>query len=82
MCLYCCIQAFSSCGEQGLLLVVVVGFLLQWLLLWSIGSRQRAEALAALWHVGSSPTRDGSGVSYIARQILNHWTTREAPDFV
>ena len=81
--LHCCVQASSSCGEQGLLLVAVVGFLLQWLLsVWSIGSRHRAEAVVALRHVGSSQTRDGSGVSCIARQILNHWTTREAPDFV
>ena len=30
-------------------------------------------------HVGSSPTRDRTCVPCIARRILNHWTTREAP---
>ena len=30
-------------------------------------------------HVGSSPTRDRTCVACIARRILNHWTTREAP---
>jgi len=29
--------------------------------------------------VGSSWTRDQTGVPYIAGRILNHWTTREAP---
>ena len=33
--------------------------------------------LAALQHVGSSQTRDGTHVPCISRQILNHWTTRE-----
>ena len=39
--------------------------------------------LHSLWHmglvVGSSQTRDHTGVPYNARWILNHWTTREAP---
>ena len=30
-------------------------------------------------HVGSSWTRGQTGVPCIARQILNHWTTMEAP---
>ena len=34
--------------------------------------------LVALWHVGSSQTRDSIGVPCIARQILNQWTTMEA----
>ena len=37
--------------------------------------------LVALWQVGSSWTRDQTGVPCIARQILNHWTTREALRF-
>ena len=81
----CCIQAFFSCGERGLLFIVVhrlltamVSLVLkpsllvhgpQWL--WLTG-------LVALWHVGSSRTRDRASVPCIARQILNHWTTREA----
>ena len=35
--------------------------------------------LAALWHVGSSWTRDPIHVPCIGRWILNHRTTREAP---
>ena len=30
-------------------------------------------------HVGSSWTGDGTCVSCIGRQILNHWSTREVP---
>ena len=32
----------------------------------------------APWHVGSPWTRDRAGTPCIARQTLNHWTTREA----
>ena len=35
--------------------------------------------LVALRHVGSSLTRDRTHFPWIGRQILNHWTTREAP---
>ena len=34
--------------------------------------------LVASWHVGSSQSRDQTRVRCIGRQILNHWTTREA----
>ena len=38
--LCCCVWAFSSCSEQGLLLIGVGGSSLQWLLLlWATGSR-------------------------------------------
>ena len=60
---------------------------LQWL--WAqklrlMGSRAQTQklwcrSLVALWYSGSSWTRDRTGVSCITRQILNHWTTREAP---
>ena len=36
------------------------------------------EHKLALWHVGSSQTRDLTSVPCIARQTLNHWTTRKA----
>ena len=36
-------------------------------------------SLVAPRHVGSSRTRDQTSIPCIARQILNHWTTREAP---
>ena len=35
--------------------------------------------LVALWHEGSSQTRDRTYVPCIARWFLNCWTTREAP---
>ena len=39
--LCCCVRAFSSCGERGLLLVAVRGLLIGWLLLLqSTGSRR------------------------------------------
>ena len=34
-------------------------------------------ALQSMWE--SSRTRDGTRVPRIGRQVLNHWTTREAP---
>ena len=83
-------QGFSltvASGDYSLLWCV--GFSLQWLLLLqSRGSRAlglqwlSCTGLAAWWHDGSSPTRDETGVSCIARQILNHWTTREVLDFL
>ena len=36
--------------------------------------------LVALWHVGSSWTRNQTFVSCTGRWILNHWATREALD--
>ena len=62
-----------------------MGFSLWWLLLWSTGSRvHRLQQLQPInlvvpWHVVSSWSRDQTGVPCIARQILNHWTTREPP---
>ena len=38
--------------------------------------------LVALRHVGSSQIRDGTSVCCIARQILNYWTTKEAPIYI
>ena len=43
-----------------------------------VGSVAVVQRLNAQQPVGSSWTRDGPGVLCIARQILNHWTTREA----
>ena len=40
------------------------------------GSRH-AGSVDALWHVGSSWSRDWTRVPCLSRQILNHWTTRE-----
>ena len=70
-----------------------VGFSLWWLLSWpSTGSQaqgfnscsQQAHwlwctDLVVAWHVASSQTWYQTNVLCIAKWILNHWTTREAP---
>ena len=75
--LLCYAEAFSNCGEWGLLC--------------SCGSRashcsgfssRRAQALghvglAALMYVGSSRTRDQTRVPCTGRHILNHYTTKD-----
>ena len=43
-----------------------------------MGSVAVVQRLNAQQHVGSSWTGDGPSALCIARQILNHWTTREA----
>lgn len=73
----CCAWAFSSCGEQRLLFVVVWGISLQWPLvaehrlwkLWHTGP-------VAMRHVGSSQARARTPVP-CSRWILNHRATRE-----
>ena len=61
------------------------GFPSQWLLLlWSTGSRVRAQevwhtGLASPGHVGSSQTGDRAWVPRTGGWILNHWITRDAP---
>ena len=87
-----CAWAFSSCGKQGLLLVAVHRLLIAVTsLLWNIGSwcagvsicsaglSSCATWAVAPWHVGSSRTRGQTGVPCIARRILHHPSTREAP---
>ena len=49
--------------------------LLWFLLLQSMGTKVPG---AQAWHVEFSRTRDGTHVSCKGRQILNHWTIREA----
>ena len=57
-------------------LALVASFWLRWLLLsWSTG-------LFALWHMGSSQTRNRTGVPCIGRWILIHWITREVLCFL
>ena len=63
---------FSSCGMRAQQL-------------WLAGSRVQAQqlwctGLVALWHVGSSRTRDRTCVPCIGRWIPNHCTTTEVPD--
>ena len=71
-----------------------IGFSLRWFpLLQSTGCRYASlsscstrardlwhTSLVAAQHVGSSRTRDRTGVPRTARLLLNHWATREAPN--
>ena len=50
--------------------------------LWHVDSSsfcQRAYLLHSKWDL-SSPARDGTHAPCFARQILNHWATREVPN--
>ena len=80
--LHCYTRAFSSCGEQGLLSSCRKrashgGGLSHC----RSDSRAWAPGLSYLSHVGPSLTRDRTSVLCIARWILDHRTTREAPMF-
>ena len=81
--LHCCIQAFPSCREQGHLLFQSMGSRYVGFSSWGSWALQcglsRHMGLVAPWRVGSSQTRDRTHVPCIGRQILNHWTTGEAP---
>ena len=79
--LHCCVQAFSSCGARdshfggfsccGAWAPGCVDFR-------NCGSGAlELTGLVALWHVGSSRTRNHTCVSCIGRQILYHWVLRE-----
>ena len=60
----CCVRAFSSCGEQGLLFVAVRGLLMRWLLLLqSTGSRRSASVVAARGPAGSVVVAHGLSCS-------------------
>ena len=82
--LCCCARAFSSSGQQGLLFVVVHGFLIA-VASFVVEHRLQVRGLQQLWHtslavlrhVGSSRTRDRTHVPCIGRWILNHCATRE-----
>ena len=65
-------QAFSRCDKWRLLLIIA-----HWL------SSAQAPVIVAMsqQQMESSQTRNGTRVCCIARQILNYWTTREAPTF-
>ena len=92
----CCLRAFSGWGELELLSSCGVqashysGFCCRAQVLGAqqltvMGSRAWAQllwprALVTPRHVGSSHTRDLNCVLCIDRWILNHWTTREAPE--
>ena len=88
-----CVQAFSSFGEQGQLssfgalasrcvasLVAEHRLQVHRLQQWQQTPAQSLwhTGLVTLWHVGSSQIRDWTRVSCIGRQILYHWTTKEA----
>ena len=78
-------------AAHGPPLQAVTGFSLQWLAvehgLHGDGLQQLCtwtqsfwhSGFLALWHVESSRTRDQADVTWIARQILNPWTTQGGP---
>ena len=85
---------FAACGlslvmvSRGYSSLRCPGFSLLWLLLLqSTGPRahrlqqMRRAGSVAPRHAGSSWTRDLTRVSRIDRWVLNHWATRETPDF-
>ena len=88
-------QAFSSCGEQGLLFVAVCGLLIAEasLCFRARALRARASVVVArrLWSTGSVVVAHGLSCSAacgaqtcipgIGRQILNHCATREALNY-
>ena len=84
--LRCCMWAFSSCGEQGLLFVAGHGLLIAAASL-GCGARALGTRAQQLWltglvaprHVGSFLTRARTHVPCIGRRILNHCATREVP---
>ena len=88
--LHCCMEAFSSCGEQWLLLVAACGLLIA---VASLAERgllvqgfQQHTGSVVVMHGLSCPVAhgifsdQGSNTCLLHWQvILNHWTTREAP---
>ena len=94
--LCCCAQAFSSCGERGLLFVAVRRLLTavaslvaeHGLQAWGFSScglwaqQLWFAGLVVPWHMGSSRTRARTRVPCIGRWILNHCGTREVPQLL
>ena len=74
----------SDCNERGLVFISVQGLLIVGASLVEHGLQEcglqwlQHVGLVAPWQVGSSWTRDRTLVPCIGKQILNHWTTREA----
>ena len=77
--LHCCLQAFSSCRIQA---SHCSGFCC-WRV-WALGhmgSVVVVQELSCPVHAESSRTRDWTWDTCIDRRSLNHWTTREVPNF-
>ena len=70
--IHCYTWAFSSCVKRGLRT--------SWAH-WLSTCVVQAQLLCGMRDL-SSLTRDQTCVPCIARQILNHWTTREVPNLV
>ena len=76
--LHCCMQAFSSCSEQGLLSSCSArASHCSGLSCWAAWALEHM-GLVASWHVGSFLTRDQTCVPCTVRRTLNHWTIMEA----
>ena len=106
--LRCCVRAFSSCDEQGLLFVVVRGLLItvaslvvehglqarRLQQLWNAGSVVVARGLQSAGSVvvahrlscsaacGIFPDQGSNPCPLLWERILNHCTTREAPQLL
>ena len=86
--LRCCMWAFSSCGQRGLLFTVVCGLLSAVASLVAEQGLQSARASVVAVHglrcpsaCGIFPDQGSHCVPCIGMRILNHWTTREVPGF-
>ena len=86
-------QAFSSCSDRGLLLVVVHRLLIAVAsLLQSTGSRVQTSVVAVMGSVvvvhglacpvacGIFPDQESNLCPLHCKWILNHWTAREVPE--
>ena len=66
------------------LLTFVLVFLKQYLVIWLhhvfVASQRNSAASCRIFPSSTWWSRDGTCISHIARQILNHWTTRKSPN--
>ena len=83
LCLRWCLRAFSSYSEPGQRLVATCGLLIAVASFvaehrpWHSGSVAVVHRLSCSKACGTFPTREGTSVLRIGRQILIHWTSRE-----
>ena len=74
-------RAFSSCSEQELLSSSVIVFQLL-IVVASLDAQHRQTSVVVVLNISWPMALNGicpDHVLFIARQISNHWTTREVP---
>ena len=87
-CLHCCSQAFSSCGEQGLLCAAVRGLLIAVASPVAEHSSRRTgfsscgTRLSCSVACGIFPDQRLNRVPFTGRRILKHCATREVPNYL